>query len=227
MNKNPSRRGLSDLHRGYQVEPGKLYDPFVLGGRIKSLRKDELTLTQEKFAELIGTSQATVSRWEQGRYKPQDDLMLGRVASLAGKSLVEFCFGIVKGERRVAVAGIVGAGTQVFPIDDHPLGEGLDEVAAPEGIGDINVVAVRVRGDSMLPMKDGWLLFYRRDQMGVPDDCLNRLCVVRVAGDGPVLVKELRRGYSKGRYTLASWNASPMEDIELEWAAKVLSIRPS
>ena len=103
MNKNSSRRGLSDLHRGYQAEPEKLYDPFALGERIKSLRKDKLTLTQEKFAELIGTSQATVSRWEQGLYKPQDDLMLGRVASLAGKSLVEFCFGIAKGERLVMV----------------------------------------------------------------------------------------------------------------------------
>ena len=106
-------------------------------------------------------------------------------------------------------------------LDQH-----IDEVEGPEGIGHGTVVAVRIRGDSMHPMRDGWLLFYRRDQEGVPDDCLNRLCIVKVADDGPLLVKELHRGYQPNRYLLASWNAPPMEDVSLDWAAAVLSIRP-
>jgi hypothetical protein len=60
----------------------------------------------------------------------------------------------------------------------------------------------------------------------VPDDCLNRLCIVKLANDGPILVKELHRGYQPNRYLLASWNAPPIEDVDLEWAAAVLSIRP-
>ncbi len=125
------------------------------------------------------------------------------------------------------MVGYVGAGQQVFPVDDHAMGAGMDEVEAPGELAGQIVVAVRVRGDSMHPMKDGWLLFYSRDQDGVPEDCIGRLCVVQLARDGPLLVKELRRGYDAGRWTLLSWNAAPIEDAEIAWAAPVLSIRPS
>jgi len=124
------------------------------------------------------------------------------------------------------VVGYVGAGQAVLSHDDHALGGGLEEVEGPEGVGRDSIVAVRIRGDSMHPMRDGWLLFYRRDQEGVPDDCLNRLCIVKLANDGPILVKELHRGYAPNRYLLASWNAPPIENADLEWAAAVLSIRP-
>ena len=106
------------------------------------------------------------------------------------------------------------------------LGGGLEEVHAPEGVGKASVVAVRVRGDSMHPMRNGWLLFYRREDHGVPDSCLNRLCIVKVADEGPILVKELRRGYRTNHFVLSSWNAPPIEDARLDWAAPVLSIRP-
>ena len=87
-------------------------------------------------------------------------------------------------------------------------------------------MAVRVRGDSMHPMRDGWLLFYRRDHAGVSEDCLNRLCVIKLADEGPIMVKEVRRGYRPNYFILSSWNAPPLEDVRLEWAAPVLSIRP-
>ena len=107
-----------------------------------------------------------------------------------------------------------------------PRGAGLETVDAPEGVGKAPMVAVRIRGESMHPMREGWLLFYRRDHSGVPEGCLNRLCVVKLAGDGPVLVKEVHRGYRTGRFLLTSWNAPPLEDVEVDWAAPVLSIRP-
>ncbi len=47
-----------------------------------------------------------------------------------------------------------------------------------------------------------------------------------LADDGPVMVKELRRGYRAGHFVLSSWNAPPLEDVRLDWAAPVLSIRP-
>ena len=75
-------------------------------------------------------------------------------------------------------------------------------------------------------MKDGWLLFYTRDQDGVPADCIGRLCIAQVANDGPLLVKEIRRGYNADAFTLVSWNAAPMEDVILSWAAPVHSIQP-
>jgi transcriptional regulator with XRE-family HTH domain len=202
------------------------YDPKALGERIKALRK-ELAQTQIQFAATLGTSQPTVSRWEAGLFTPQDSAFLQTMANLAGVTLSEFRYGESGAVREVSVAGYVGAGSRVYAIDDYPRGAGMEMVPAPEGGGGKPVVAVRVRGDSMLPMmKDGWLIFYHRDQMGVPDDCLGKLCVVKVAEDGLVLVKDLRRGSRPGRFTLLSVNADPIENVSLEWAARVISIRP-
>lgn len=196
--------------------------------RIRALRQ-ELGLSQARLAEALGVDQSNVSRWENGAVP--DDGHIVRLAELAGVHPAELRYGArpeeaADSQPRVAVVGYVGAGQEVFAHDDHALGAGLEEVEAPEGIGSAPLVAVRVRGESMHPMRDGWLLFYRREHQGVAEGCLNRLCVVKLADDGPVLVKELRRGYHAGRYILDSWNAPPLEDVRLDWAAPVLSIRP-
>ncbi|MFQ5776021.1 MAG: XRE family transcriptional regulator [Kiloniellaceae bacterium] len=203
-----------------------------MAARIRGLRTS-LGLSQAAFAELVGVDQSNVSRWEHGA--TPDDAHIVRLAGLAGVHPAAFRYGELPepGARRgaarpakVPVVGDVGAGQEVFPHDDHALGGGLDEVDAPEGVGDQPIVAVRIRGESMHPMRDGWLLFYRRDQQGVPDGCLNRLCIVKLADDGPMLAKEVRRGYRANHFVLSSWNAPPLEDVRLEWAAPVLSIRP-
>ena len=216
-----------------------------LAARIRSLRKS-LELSQARFAARVGVDQSNVSRWENGALP--DDAHILRMAELAGQHPAAFRYGRVPGgpsgdptgagpgepgdgsgiqpPATVAVVGYVGAGQEIFPLDDHALGTGLEEVEAPEGVGKDPMVAVRVRGESMHPLRDGWLLFYRRDQHGVPESCLNRLCIVKLADDGPILVKELRRGYRTGSFVLSSWNAPPLEDVRLDWAAPVLSIRP-
>lgn len=50
--------------------------------RIKELRK-QAGLTQEKFAEKIGTIQTTVSAWELGQQEPRSK-MLPRIARVFG-----------------------------------------------------------------------------------------------------------------------------------------------
>jgi transcriptional regulator with XRE-family HTH domain len=201
-----------------------------LAARVRALRKS-LGLSQASFASRVGVDQSNVSRWERGA--PPDDAHIVRLAELAGQHPAAFRYGRLPetGSQApppnlVVVVGYVGAGQEVFAHDDHALGAGLEEVEAPEGVGRDTMVAVRVRGESMHPLRDGWLLFYRRDQHGVPEACLNRLCIVKLADDGPVMVKELRRGYREGHFVLSSWNAPPLEDVRLDWAAPVLSIRP-
>ncbi len=201
-----------------------------LATRIRALR-DSLGLSQASFASRVGVDQSNVSRWERGA--PPDDAHIVRLAELAGQHPAAFRYGRLPETDSeppptdvVSVVGYVGAGQEIFALDDHALGAGLEEVEAPEGVGRDTMVAVRVRGESMHPLRDGWLLFYRRDQHGVPEACLNRLCIVKLADDGPVLVKELRRGYRDGHFVLSSWNAPPLEDVRLDWAAPVLSIRP-
>lgn len=201
-----------------------------LAARIRTLRQS-LGLSQARFAARVGVDQSNVSRWENGALP--DDAHIVRLADLAGQHPAAFRYGGlpeagsgVSAPATVPVVGYVGAGQEIFAVDDHALGAGLEEVEAPEGVGEDPIVAVRVRGESMHPLRDGWLLFYRRNQQGVPEACLNRLCIVKLAGDGPILVKELRRGYRADHFVLSSWNAPPLEDVRLDWAAPVLSIRP-
>lgn len=132
--------------------------------------------------------------------------------------------GPMKDGLKVPVVGYVGAGAEVLSEDAHAKGGGFEMVDAPTGAGS-DVVALLIRGESMHPIGDGWLIFYRRDQDGVPSDCVNRLCVVKVH-DGPTLLKELRAGKSQRHWTLVSWNAPPRENVRLDWAARVLDIRP-
>lgn len=78
----------------------------------------------------------------------------------------------------------------------------------------------------MFPLASGWRLFYRREHMGVTPEMLGQLCIVKIANDGPLLVKQLRRGFKSGRFNLVSSNAAPLEDVELDWGTKVLAMEP-
>lgn len=199
---------------------------------IREIRRG-LDMSQERFAEAVAVEQPTISRWERGIDEPErfrypglmelakeagvdadiSDLLLNTPSTNNSKNLCP-------------VVGYVGAGAEVYAYDDHALGGGLDEVDAPVWISG-ECVAVRIRGDSMYPLRDGWLLFYARDASGVPEDCVGELCVLKLADDGATLVKEVRRGTKDNHFHLHSWNAPVLEDQRLEWAARVLDIRPA
>jgi transcriptional regulator with XRE-family HTH domain len=195
---------------------------FELGQRIKTLRKQQ-NLTQQEFAARLGVTQPTVHRWEKGAFEP-DAQTLKVLAEGAGVPVSEFRYGRDCGARRtVPVAGYVGAGAEVFPIDDHAPGSGIDDVEAPPGDA-LSVVAVRVRGDSMFPVySEGDILFYSRDSQAHGVDvqsCLGRDCVVKVM-NGPTLVKRVEMGGGRGQFTLMSYNAAPVINARLEWASPV------
>jgi phage repressor protein C with HTH and peptisase S24 domain len=130
------------------------------------------------------------------------------------------------GRRMVPVVGKVGAGAQVFPIDDYAKGAGLDEIACPPDLNPDTTVAVQVEGDSMFPLETGWILFYSRAQDVPPAELVGHLCIVKIANDGPTLVKQLRRGHQRGRFNLLSSNAPLIENAVLEWAARVTGLAP-
>lgn len=177
-------------------------------------------------AAAMGVSYYTYAQHEnntQGREVPRDAAI--RYARFFQVSLEWLLTGAGHPGRgtKIAVVCYVGAGAEVHPINDYPRGQGLEKVDPPQGVTEC--VAAIIRGDSMHPLRDGWLIFWHRDQDGVPEECIGKLCVVQIK-DGPMLVKDLRRGSRKGRYNLESWNAAPREDVRLEWAAQVIDIRP-
>lgn len=204
---------------------------LVMKNRLQEIRIAQ-GLTRDELAERVHTTGTTIYRLETGRRKLNDDWM--RLLSAALQVPPE---DIIAEPRLVPIVGTVGAGAEVFPIDDYPLvqperlaehvypADGMEYAEAPPTGPLRDMVALRITGDSMHPIKEGWLVYYNNRIEGNCDQYLNELCVVKVR-NGPVLVKELKRGYSIGRYNLFSHNAEIMEDRELEWCAKVQFLRP-
>jgi len=59
--------------------------------RIQALREG-LGLTQTKFADTLIVSQGAVSRWEQGKHEPSEQV-LAKIAALAGITAAELRYG--------------------------------------------------------------------------------------------------------------------------------------
>lgn len=190
--------------------------------RLSAIRKSR-HLSMEKLAEMVDTSRGQIYQLESGKRRLTKEWMERLAVALRCRpsELIEDVSDFF-----VPVIGYVGAGAKVFPIDDHAKGYGLEEVECPAGYNPEYVVALCVRGDSMLPMlRDNWIIFYSKKADGVASDCHNQICVVALP-DGCVMVKELRQGSRKGHYHLISHNAEPIFDQPLEWAARVIDIKP-
>jgi len=207
---------------------------MTLGSRISEAR-DRAGKTQQEVADHFGITREAVSQWESDDTRPRSAKLseLTRFLGVHPAWLLDGS-GPMSGnaslspESRatVPVVGQIGAGDVMFPHDEYSLGQGVDEVPAPMSVEGGNLVAVRIKGDSMRPMKEGWLMFFRKTHSGVPAECRDQLCVVKIANDGPIMVKELRWTNKRYRYNLLSWNAETIEDVALDWAAKVMDIRP-
>ena len=200
-----------------------------LAKRLKSERERQ-GLSQPQLAARAGhgVKQQTIGQIEHGQIqRPRALIYIADALNVSARWLLE------GGPRKAAdgklppvdLRGHVGAGAEVAVYDEHP--EGADAEAVPPFPGqDGPALALRVRGDSMLPIiEDGSILYYTSTNEGVTDDCIGKLCVVQVH-DGPMLVKKLERGRRKGLYRLVSYNASPREDVRLDWAARVRAIVP-
>lgn len=125
---------------------------------------------------------------------------------------------------RVPIAGHIGAGgTIVFEPYDGAVSDSF--VLRPPGIsGDL--VALMVRGDSMLPKyRAGDVIYVQKSHDGVLPEYIGEDCAVQVV-DGGCYIKQLANGTKPGLYTLRSLNAADIEDVQIEWATPVLFIMP-
>lgn len=186
----------------------------MLENRIKEVRKAK-GITLETLADATGFSVSYLNRMESG----ERNISLVNLNKIAGALRINAIELLSEGAQMVAIVGYVGAGQEVYPVDDYPIGEGLDKISAPSGLGDI--VAVIIRGNSMSPRyDDGDIVFYKRDLVA-PVELIGKECVVRLP-DGRMFVKKLLRGADPGTLTLFSHNAPPLENQVVEWAAPVV-----
>ncbi|MCR9236182.1 MAG: helix-turn-helix domain-containing protein [Alphaproteobacteria bacterium] len=188
--------------------------------KIKKIRK-ERGLTQAAVVEAASISQPYLSQLENssgGRAPSMDTLIaIAEVLNVRPSELFDDA-------KPVAIAGKVGAGARVPLVDAYEKGDGLYLVACPSELPhDISIVGVEVEGDSMTPVyRDGDVLFYSRDVIGVPTEAVGAICVCEDE-NGNGWVKHVKPGSEPGKFHLISLNplVDNMFDITLKWATPV------
>jgi phage repressor protein C with HTH and peptisase S24 domain len=217
--------------RGRITPPNMIHTRETLLSAIQSCM-DTKNLSLRSLAQQIGVT-----------YDSLKDFRWGRTQMLRGDNLQKVVIFLGKNFRpTVPILGIVGAGGEVRPVDDHAQGACLEEVESPPGIDPSHVVALRIDGDSMHPaFQHGWVVYYseRMEIVAPPKDArlirgpspmdplvafFGKPCVVKL-DDDRVLLKVLKRGHTNGRYTLTSYNAPDIEDASIEWAARVIFVK--
>jgi len=94
-------------------------------------------------------------------------------------------------------------------------------------LGDHDVIAIEVRGDSMAPVyRNRDRLFCQRRRAAFADNLIGQDCVLRTA-DGECYIKILQKGSHRGRFNLRSYNPvfKDVENVVLDWAAPISWIR--
>ena len=119
----------------------------------------------------------------------------------------------------IRLSGYVGAGAMIYLADATGDFSAVEEIEIP-GSAFKEYAAFKVRGDSLYPAyRDGEIIFARKAG-GPPGDHVNRECVVRTE-DGRTYLKTLILGSAGDRFTLLSFNAPPLPDQRVVWAAPV------
>jgi transcriptional regulator with XRE-family HTH domain len=191
----------------------------VIGNKIERLRRS-LGLNQEQFAELIGSTQASVSRWEKGgaiRPAAQE-----KIAMRAGMTVHEFFFTDAE-PRLIPIVGDIAFedGFDVFDkIDDpSPIIEHIRlSIGDPE-----HQIAIRIQTDKLVPAyRAGDVVIGTKLFGEAIKGAIGRDCIVQTA-DGRGFVRVVQAGAEDDLYNLRSFNhQSPDErDVDLAWAAPI------
>lgn len=220
--------GYRRTRAGYDLQahlyPMRVLDVFT--GRehademILSLKdaRQRAGLSQEELGRQAGSGRSTIVKLEQKKL-PMTETWAKRLAPLLGVRPDQLWEG-----PQIPVIGYVGAGQRVYAYDDL-LDSGETIERPPMTTGDL--LAVQVKGDSMLPLaEEGWHIVYTAEATVDENLVMNRVCVVQLDEDGSMLVKRVVRGSKPYHYHLLSLNAPAIEDVRLRWAAVVKAIVP-
>lgn len=174
--------------------------------------------------EARGLSQLQLSRLCNVPQSVIDRIERGTVEWSKHTPVLQNYFGFSTTEpRTVPVVGYIGAGAEIFPIDDHFKGDGMDHVPAPPGL--VNGIALIVKGESMWPrFMDGDLVVFDKTQLSL-DSLIGKTCYVQLV-DERCFLKIIQKGSLPGHWTLNSHNAPPIENVVIDRAFPVAWVKP-
>ena len=176
--------------------------------------------TQHDLAERLNTTQPSVSRWFTG--SDPRGAMRDAIDDLY-KQVID-ANGIGANESAVPLMGRIGAGSEISPEFEQVPVDGLEQILVPFPLPD-EMIAFQVYGDSMLPAyKDGTIVIVYKNQKKPLEAFYGHDAAVRTA-DGRRFLKTIMRG-SNG-VNLLSWNAGPIESVELVWIGEIFATLPS
>lgn len=140
---------------------------------------------------------------------PKTVLELARVLGLRSPEEL-----VIEPPPRAHLAGYVGAGAEVTPLDDDN-----DWIDAPPGM--VDPIALQVRGRSMLPVYRPDDILFAERRTDVRPDVFGMDCFVKVTG-GPRLVKRVHAGSGRGLVRLYSYDTQDeSDDLALDWASAI------
>lgn len=172
-------------------------------------------LTLEQLAEKVGLTKSALGRLETGDSQLKF-LHLRPLALALAVDEPEILFDL--GNRPIPLVGFVRIGGRVDVVDSAD----RLQIECPRGLNPSETDALLVSGDALAPIEPGAVLFVGR-AAAAGDYAIGKLAVVELA-DGERLVRQVRRGYTIGRYNLISGGAAPIEDAEIRSIARILMI---
>ena len=179
--------------------------------------------SQRELARRAGLDEQKVYKYLQGKVdQPRGDTLL-RLADTLGVTESWLRYEVGPAVTNIPVVGRLAAGESFVPFDDAPMGGGFEELEF--NLVDPDPIAVEVRGESMLPVyRPGDYLICSRRRGADMQEALNKDCVVRTS-ENEGYIKKLVQGSRANTYTLVSYNAAPIENQKLLWAAPIVWVK--
>lgn len=187
----------------------------TLAERLVMAREGAGCTTAREGAERVGAIYDTYAQHENGTRGFRADTAQ-KYARALGVEAEWLLYGKGKpGRRGVPILGQVAAGAEGDFTDDFDMGA-ADDWLDPELTE--GRIALRVTGDSMLPLAQSGDIAVFGPRHDNPGDMVNKRVMARLA-DGRKLFKVLRPGRKAGTFDLYSLNSAydPIEDAKLEW----------
>lgn len=194
--------------------------------RIRDARKRAGFKSAAAAAQKLGMAVSTYASHENGQTPspPREDVQRYAKLFRVSPGWILTGDGQIDAKRLVSLMGRIGAGGDIDPDFEQVPEGGFDEIELPISVA-VDAVAFTVDGPSMKPKYEhGTIVVCSKDGRD-PEDCIGAEVAVRTA-DNKRYLKTLHQGRKRGLYTLESFNADPIADVQLLWVGEILAVIP-